>query len=145
MHATHSIWRPVVLGAPGLTVFLFILLAATMGRAESARREPKSAPPASTGGDYLQPEKGATIAEIVSRHKVKSDQLASQFRADKEGYPGSLFGFIRDSHRIDQERRSELARLLTPEELEDFEFEECSIGTMVRYLFHDSDVTQGFS
>jgi hypothetical protein len=140
MSAKCPVSLSVVRDVFGLIVFMFLLFGAGRGQTESARPAPKLESRASPHIEDLQTAKDATVAEIVQRYHKRSEALASRFRADENGYPGSLFGFLRDSNRIEQERRRELARVLTPEDLEDIEFEVGSIGRVVRLIFGASAV-----
>lgn len=115
---------------------------------------PQPAPPpirptppagASVAADDAEARRRA-IAALIARieadyHEVRG-KAAADYAAAGKSFPGGLNAFLRQLALLEREKRADLAKELTPRELEDYEYRETNAGQQVARLLGDTGATE---
>lgn len=94
--------------------------------------------PSRTCAGALAPEKAARVAAILKDYEALRATASAEHEALGEHFPGGLTAFLRQLGLLDREQRLDLAAVLTPPELEDYELRESPAGHTVQELLDDS-------
>jgi len=86
----------------------------------------------------LSPEKTARVAAILSDYEAMRAKASAEHENLGERYPGGLKAFLRQLVLLEREKRLDLAAVLTPAELEDYELQESPAGHTVQELLEHS-------
>jgi hypothetical protein len=106
----------------------------------------KQPAPAATASAEVAPLAAHTAARV---EKIKRDyeevraKAATDYAAAGKDFPGGLNGFLRQLALLEREKRADLAAVLSPRELEDFELRETTAGQTVQRLLGDTVASDG--
>jgi hypothetical protein len=118
-------------GGPGMNV-------ATPATGRPDGEDPRMAQPS----DPLSPDKAARVEKIKRDYDELRTKAATDYAAAGKDFPGGLNGFLKQLALLEREKRKDLAAVLTPPELEDFELRETTAGKTVQRVLGDSDATE---
>ncbi len=106
-------------------------------------------PPAASGADRGESPAlarkraiDALIARIESDYDEIRNKAAADYAAAGKSFPGGLNAFLRQLALLEREKRADLAKELTPRELEDYELRATNAGKLVTRLLEGSAATE---
>lgn len=113
--------------------------AAAEGAAARRRARPPEPPaPRSVSAE----EKAARIEKINRDYDEIRAKSSADFSAAGASFPGGLNAFLRQLALLEREKRADLAAVLSPPELEDFELRETTAGQLVQKLLGETGATE---
>ncbi len=118
-------------------------------------RAPAAPVPGSAGGpaaapgaaetENPAPDRRRTVAALIARIEADYDEIRSKAAADYaaagKAFPGGLNAFLRQLALLEREKRADLAKDLTPRELEDYEYGATNAGKQVARLLAGTPAT----
>jgi hypothetical protein len=110
------------------------------GRGSGRDAVPSSVP---RGGAALSPqEKQARVDRIRRDYDDVRSRTAAEYAAAAGSFPGGLNAFLRQLALLEREKRTDLAAVLSPEELDALELAESNAGQTVRRSLAGSGATE---
>ena len=100
-------------------------------------------PEAATTKALSVEEKQARIDKIKKDYDDIRARTSAEYSAAGAAFPGGLNAFLRQLALLEREKRTDLAAVLTPAELEDLELRETPAGQLVSRLLGDAALTDG--
>jgi len=111
----------------------------------STGREPVVRAPASVAPGVDASDRARVVAGLIARIEADYDEIrakaAADYAAAGKAFPGGLNAFLRQLALLEREKRADLAKELTPRELEDYELRATHAGKQVAQLLGDSAAT----
>ena len=117
-------------------------------------REPRVKPSAVSGESRTDPapktrpppaltpaEKAARIEKINRDYDEVRLKTSADYSAAGASFPGGLNAFLRQLALLEREKHADLATVLSPAELEDYEMRETAAGQLVQKLLGDTAAT----
>lgn len=77
-------------------------------------------------------DKAAQIKAILHDYEEIQSKMSADYGAAGERFPGGLRAFLRELALIDREKRADLAKVMAPRELEDYEIGTSAAGQKMR-------------
>ncbi len=105
----------------------------------------KSLPPASSPRpDASKPDaamRAARVRAILRDYEEISAKMSADYGAAGQAFPGGLGAFLRQLALVEREKRKDLATVMTPRELEDYEIGETAAGQKMRAILDGTAAT----
>jgi hypothetical protein len=93
-------------------------------------------------GEDALADKVARIGKIQRDYNDITGKASADYAAAGDAFPGGLSAFLRQLALLAREKHKDLAAMLTPRELEDFEMRETHAGQTVQHLLDDTAATE---
>ncbi len=106
--------------------------------APAARPAPATGRPADDAASVRRRAVEALIARIEADYDEIRSKTAADYAAAGKSFPGGLNAFLRQLALLEREKRADLAKELTPRELEDYEFRATNAGKLVARRLGDT-------
>jgi hypothetical protein len=86
-------------------------------------------------------EKNARVEKIKRDYEEIRGKASAEYSAAGANFPGGLNAFLHQLGLLEREKRADLAKILSPDELENLELRETSAGQLVQRLLGGTNAT----
>ena len=81
------------------------------------------------------------VKKILRDYQEIQAKMSADYGAAGQSFPGGLSAFLRQLALLEREKRADLAKAMTPQELEDYEIRETAAGQKMRTLLDGTAAT----
>lgn len=82
------------------------------------------------------------VKKILHDYEDIQAKMAADYGAAGQSFPGGLNAFLQQLALLEREKRADLAKVMTPRELEDYEMGETAAGQRIRAMLDDTAATE---